>query len=91
MSKNRTGTKGYLIERVDRGKSIYLVGAKDETDPANKYDGPCAQVTWDGAWLHIITDDYEGHAMLNIEAIEPLRKALAMISRKIKTPNREAE
>lgn len=84
MSKNRPGTKGYLIERSERGKVVFYVGAKDETDPANKYDGPCAEVAWDETWLTICTDQYEGHAMLNIEALEPLRKALAKISRQVK-------
>ena len=81
MSKNRPGTKGYLIEHVERGKPMYLVGAKDETDPKNKYEGPRAEVTWNDTWLYICTDQYEGNAMLNIEALEPLRKALAKISR----------
>lgn len=38
----------------------------------------------DDTWLNIATDRYEGHAMLNIEALEPLRKALTKISRKLK-------
>jgi hypothetical protein len=77
MTKKRTGTtKGYLIERVERGQTIFLVGAKDE----NEYEGPRAKIDWDNTWLNITTDEYEGHAMLNIEALEPLREALAKIS-----------
>jgi putative heme degradation protein len=85
MSKHRPGTKGYLIEHVESGELMYLVGARDETDPKAKYDGPQASVTWDDTWLNIMTDKYEGHVMLNIEALESLRKALAKVSRKIKT------
>lgn len=88
MSKHRPETKGYLIEHVERGKTVYLVGAKDDSDPKNKYEGPRAEVTWDETWLNITTDHYEGRAMLNIEAIEPLRKALAKISRQIKAKSR---
>lgn len=86
MSKHRPNTKGYLIEHVERGKPMYIVGAKDDGDP--KYEGPRAEVTWDDTWLYICTDKYEGHAMLNIEALEPLRKALNKIARATKrTPD----
>lgn len=85
MSKHRPGMKGYLIEHIERGKPMYLVGAKDTMDTVHKYEGPVAEVTWDDSWLYICTDKYEGHAMLNIEALEPLRKALGKVSRKIKS------
>lgn len=47
--------------------------------------GPCAQVTFEKDWLHIVTDSYEGHAMLKIESLPALRKALLQISRAIAT------
>jgi hypothetical protein len=85
MSKSWPGTKGYLIDHIESGKPMLLVGAKDETtNPKDRYFGPQAQVTWDDTWLNIETDKYEGHVMLNIEALEPLRKALAKIAREIK-------
>lgn len=82
MSKIRPETKGYLIDHIEQGKPMYIVGAKDGADP--KYEGPRAEITWDGDWLNIVTDKYEGAVMLNIEALEPLRKALAKIYRSIK-------
>ncbi len=48
------------------------------------YSGPAAQVTYDDKWLHICTDDYEGNAMLNIEALPYLQKALRQIARERK-------
>lgn len=38
--------------------------------------GAAAQVSTDKDWLHIITDSDEGHAMLNIECLPHLIKAL---------------
>lgn len=59
----------------------YLVGARDaERD----YDGPAARVHADDTWLNIVTDDYEGHAMLNIETLPMLRRALARIAKERK-------
>lgn len=84
MSNNRPGTKGYLKEHPDPNKRAFFVGAKDATDPEAIYEGPVAEITWDDTWLHIVTDNYEGYAMLNIEALGPLRKALAKIARSIK-------
>lgn len=80
MSRNRPGIKGYFIDHVEFGKRMLLVGAKDETDPTKRYEGPQAKVTWDEDWIYIVTDPYESHVMLNIEAVEPLRKALAKIA-----------
>jgi hypothetical protein len=45
------------------------------------YHGPMARIDWDDDWLHIVTDDHEGHAMLNIEALPKLRLALAKIAK----------
>jgi hypothetical protein len=78
MSKNQPAIKGYLKPYIEQGKPGFQVGAED---PTSSYKGPVADVAWDNVWLHIETDPYEGHVMLNIEALEPLRKALAKISR----------
>lgn len=48
------------------------------------YIGPTAWIEYDDTWLHIVTDDYEGHAMLNIETLPYLRRALAQIAKEIK-------
>jgi hypothetical protein len=77
--------KGY-IKPFD--KDGFLVGAEDkETD----YSGPAARVTADGSWLHIVTDDYEGNAMLNIEALPYLRRALAKLEKARKTAARDTK
>jgi hypothetical protein len=84
MSKNRPATKGYLKKHTERGEPMFLVGAEDLTSKPI-YRGPEAQVTWDDTWLNISTDPYEGHVMLNIEALPYLRQALAEIDRKRRT------
>ena len=48
------------------------------------YEGPAASVTYDKDWLHIVTDEYEGAAMLNIETLPVLRRALSKVAKHIK-------
>lgn len=81
MAKAWPNTKGFLKEHAENGEPMFLVGAEDNTDPKNIYRGPTAEITWNDDWLYISTDPYEGQAMLNIEALEPLRKALAKIAK----------
>ena len=90
MSKHRPHTKGYLIEHVERGEPMLLVGAEDLSDKLNPYRGPMAEITWDETWLNIVTDKYEGRVMLNIETLPHLRRALAKIERKLKTSSAKA-
>jgi hypothetical protein len=52
------------------------------------YRGPTAQITWDKDWLHIVTDDYEGNAMVNIETLPALRRALARVAKDSATKSR---
>lgn len=70
----------------------WLVGAKDVCTKAelaargpydDPYHGPVARVSYDKTWLNIVTDDYEGAAMLNIEALPYLRRALSRIASEI--------
>jgi hypothetical protein len=59
----------------------YLVGAQDKD---KDYSGPVADVYRDKHWLFIVTDSYEGTAMLNIEALPALLMALNEISKNLK-------
>lgn len=64
----------YLIED---GPGQYRVGARDEPQVGlHPYDGPCAHVYGDKDWVHVCTDDYEGNAMINREALPKLIEAL---------------
>lgn len=78
-------TKAFL-RRLEHG--AWLVGAEDLANREHPYYGPVAQVSHDDSWLHITTDAYEGHAMLNIEALPKLRKALAEIARERRAQTR---
>lgn len=80
----RPGTKGFLKKTVDKKGITYLVGAEDLSNKEHPYHGPIARIDWNETWLNICTDDYEGNAMLNIEALPYLRRALAQIDRAIK-------
>lgn len=71
-------TRKAFIEPNGNG---YRVGASDLSDPEFEYHGPTAEVYADDTWLCIVTDDHEGHAMLNIEALPMLRRALANIAK----------
>lgn len=70
--------KGFL--REGKGE-VLLVGAEDkECD----YSGPVAEVYAKDRWLFIVTDSYEGCAMLNLEALPYLRRALAVVEKRMK-------
>jgi hypothetical protein len=47
------------------------------------YKGPVGHVYADDNWIHIVTDPYEGHAMLNIETLPELIKILSDIHKVI--------
>lgn len=49
--------------------------------------GTSARVSFDKNWLWIVTDDHEGSAMLHIECLPKLRRALASIAKEIKNRN----
>lgn len=64
----------YLIERAP---GDYLVGARDEPQVGEyPYNGPCAQVYAGDGFVYVITDDHEGVAMINREALPKLIEAL---------------
>lgn len=66
----------------ERRKDDWLVGAKRKaTAELDEYIGLQARVSYDKDWLHIVTDEYEGAAMLNIEALPALRRALSQIAK----------
>lgn len=69
-----------LLPFIEADADGFRVGARN---PDSDYVGPVARVSFDDQWLHIITDDYEGAAMLNIEALPMLRRALARIAKQI--------
>ena len=72
--------QGWIKQVDDKDHYEILVGTTDHTD----YHGPTAHITYDKDFFYISTDDYEGTAMLNIEALPYLRRALAKIAKAIK-------
>lgn len=75
--------KGFLRPANDK----LLVGVEDKS---KGYSGPVAEVWADNDWLWIVTDSHEGVAMMNIEALPFLRRALARIAKQ-KGPDVPAE
>lgn len=64
----------YLIEDKP---GEYRVGSKDVPQVGDyPYNGPCAHVYADGSFAYVVTDDYEGVAMINREALPLLIEAL---------------
>lgn len=83
---NKTKNGAWLL-RHPKAADGWAVGYTRKAPPKSDYGdyhGPVAQVSYDGTWLHIVTDNYEGHAMLNIQTLQPLRKVLAEIARERK-------
>ena len=50
-----------------------------------------AEVYADKDWLHVVTDDEEGHAMLNIEALPLLIEVLQNIAQEQKALNADPD
>lgn len=48
------------------------------------YEGPSCSIWHDKDWVYVSTDEHEGTAMLNIEALPALRRALALLAKQIK-------
>jgi hypothetical protein len=71
---------GFIRPRDGGG---FLVGAQDES---TDYSGPVAEVYGDQTWVFVITDAYEGVAMLNREALPQLIEALQQIASAPETP-----
>ena len=71
--------------RDDPQNDQILVGymEKDQSGPW-PYNGPTARISFDENWLNICTDDYEGNAAINIEALPQLQKALRMVAKRLK-------
>lgn len=53
--------------------------------------GTSARVSYDKDWVWIVTDEHEGCAMLHIECLPKLRKALANIAREIRRKRSAAQ
>jgi hypothetical protein len=70
---------------LSENDGVFSVWSEDMNQPKNdRYIGPTAEVSQKGEWLYIITDDYDGVAMMNIETLPALRKALGRIAKRIK-------
>jgi peptidoglycan/xylan/chitin deacetylase (PgdA/CDA1 family) len=64
----------YLIEDKP---GEYRVGSKDEPQFGDyPYNGPCASIYADDGFAYVVTDEHEGVAMINREALPQLIEAL---------------
>ena len=61
---------------IEGSPPLFRVGGRYEDGDC----GPVAEVSYDGNWLHIVTDSFEGHAMLNIEVLPLLIEALQQLN-----------
>lgn len=62
----------------DGGDGELLVGAEDKS---RNYCGPVARVYVRDGFLWIVTDDHEGVAMINEEALPSLQEALRQLAK----------
>ena len=72
-----------MVGTIFKREGNYFVGAKDTE---SEYIGPTAQVYSDyKTWFSVDTDSYEGCAMMHIETLPVLLKALKLLQKDIKT------
>lgn len=64
-----------------RGDEWFVSAKEEETG----YMGPEAVISYDENWLHITTDPYEGHVMLNIETLPALLRALKDVTKRLQS------
>jgi hypothetical protein len=73
-----------MSSTVEVRKDDILVRCR-EVGKDSTYEGPSIRVWADKDWAWVSTDDYESTAMFNIEALPALRRALAKLSKQIKS------
>lgn len=74
--------------RLEKIKAGWQLAAVDErAEPIGRY----LTVTHDEGFLHLVSDDYEGRAMLDIELLPELRSALADIARELAAKAKRAK
>lgn len=74
-----SGQKVHLVE--DKPGEFRVWFEEPRAEPYGKYIGPVASVYGDQTWVHVCTDDYEGNAMINRQALPSLIKALQRVER----------
>lgn len=79
MAQPKRQAHAYLEGDAATLQCVGYIGAQSTDDETGTYWGPIARVSFDKDWLYIVTDDYEGSAMINIQALGKLRLALARI------------
>jgi hypothetical protein len=81
MTKHIRNLQPFLTEHNE----AFHVGSKDMNQPEDeRYCGPIVEVSIDKNWLHIWDNASEEGVMINIETLPALRKALAILARRIK-------
>lgn len=78
--------KAFVRPLKGGGYQVGAVGCGEHSG----YTGPVADVTAERGWLYVNTDDYEGCAMLNIEALPKLISALRKLQKDIRAPQGDA-
>lgn len=78
--KNNPPVTHRVAYMIEDAPGQYRVGCKDDPQVGNfPYNGPCAHIYSDKSFVYVCTDDYEGNAMVNIEALGPLIEALSKL------------
>lgn len=73
-----------LTKQYDDGKffTVEVIGPRREN--GGRYEGDVMRIEHDETWLHLETDAAEGHAMINIEALPAIIRALNAIKKQRK-------
>ena len=75
----------YLIKN---SPGDYSVGCRDEPQTGDHpYIGPCANVCGNADWVHICTDNLEGNAMIDRQALPLLIEALQALEAHLQRQN----
>lgn len=68
---------------VEVRKDDILVRCR-ETGKDGRYEGPSVKISHNKDWVFLGTDDYDGTAMFNVEALSAVRRALAVAEKQVK-------
>lgn len=66
--------------------TVEAIGPKHKN--GDQYRGGPIRIYYDATWLYLVTDDYEGHAMVNIETLPAIVRCLNAIKKQIQAKQR---
>jgi hypothetical protein len=88
-AKSLKGPPMYAAHLIEDRPGEFRVWSEEaeRKGPELPYVGPVARVHGDNNWVYVITDDYEGVAMINRETLPKLIEALQRLETHLSQPS----